>query len=121
MSDDVIEPRDDGTFDIRVHAQPGAGRTAVAGRHGDAVKLRVAAPPEGGRANDALGKLLAETFGVSPSKVTLVSGDRSRRKVFRVGGADVDEARRLLDRALETAEGPGNVTRQPGVARRRMR
>jgi uncharacterized protein (TIGR00251 family) len=121
MSDELIETRDDGTFDVRVHAQPGAGRTAVAGRHGDALKLRVAAPPEGGRANEALGKLLADTFGVSGSKVTLISGETSRRKVFRIAGVDVDEAKRLLSRTLETAEGPGNVTRQADIGRRRQR
>ena len=54
---------------LRVHVQPGAGRSAVVGRHGDALKVRVAAPPEGGRANEACRALVAETFGLAASAV----------------------------------------------------
>ena len=56
---------DNGTAVVRLHVQPGAGKTAVVGRHGDAVKVRVAAPPEGGRANDAVVVLMAATFDIS--------------------------------------------------------
>lgn len=107
MSDDVLEPRDDGTFVLRVHAQPGAGRSQVVGRHGDALKIRVAAPPEGGRANEALTKLVAETFGAAAGEVELVAGDSSRQKRFHVKGVELDDARRALNR-LTTGNTPGH-------------
>lgn len=85
---------------LRVHVQPGAGRTSVVGRHGDALKVRVAAPPEGGRANDACAALLAETFGVAPSSVTIASGASSRMKRFALDGLDLDGFRAQLERAV---------------------
>ena len=86
---------------LRVHVQPGAGRTAVVGRHGTSLKVRVAAPPEGGRANDACVALLAETFGVAPSAIQLVSGASSRMKRFRIDGVELDEFTKLLTAAVE--------------------
>jgi len=86
---------------LRVHVQPGAGRTAVVGRHGTSVKVRVAAPPEGGRANEATAALLAETFGVAPSTVELVSGGSSRMKRFKLIGVDLAEFTKLLEAALD--------------------
>jgi uncharacterized protein (TIGR00251 family) len=65
------------------------------------VKVRVAAPPVGGRANDAVTKLLAEAFGTSERAVVLVAGARSRAKRFRVEGLDLETARERLDLALE--------------------
>ena len=93
-----------GTVVLRVHVQPGAGRSAVVGRHGNALKLRVAAPPEGGRANEAVTALLTETFGVRAADIELASGASSRMKRFRLTGVDVDEFRTRLERAV--AGGP---------------
>jgi uncharacterized protein len=104
MVDDLYEVRDDGTVVLAVHAQPGAGRSAVVGRHGDALKVRVAAPPERGRANEAVAAMLAELLGVKPSAVSLVSGETSRQKRFAVAGVDLEE----LDRVLEEAVAGGN-------------
>lgn len=70
-----------------VHVQAGARRSGLAGMHGDAVKVRVAAPREGGRANEELRRLLAAELGVPPSSVEIVSGHTSRRKRIRVLGA----------------------------------
>ena len=81
---------------IRLHVQPGAGRTAVVGRHGDAVKVRVAAPPEGGRANDAVVALMAATFDVKLAQVSLVSGEASRAKRVRIDGIAEPEMERML-------------------------
>jgi uncharacterized protein (TIGR00251 family) len=102
---------------VHVHVQPGAGRTAVVGRHGDAVKVRVAAPPEGGRANDACVKLLADTFGVPASAVTLVSGPSSRIKRFRLDDVDVAEFRRLLSDVVEGSGAPGGPAAGGSVGR----
>ena len=99
---------------LRVHVNPGAGRSAVTGRHGDAVKLKVAAAPEGGRANDAVTALLATTLGVSRDQVTLTSGASSRSKRFRVESVDVDDVRRLLAEAM-AGDGAGNVRGRRGV------
>lgn len=81
---------------LRVHVQAGAGRSAVVGRFGDALKVKVAAPPEGGRANAAVTELLATTLGVPASGVALVSGQASRSKRFRIGPVPLDAARRLI-------------------------
>lgn len=63
-----------------VHASPGASRDEIAGWHADALKVRVAAPPAGGRANERLLRLLAGAFGVPSSSVRLLSGAAGRRK-----------------------------------------
>ena len=96
----------DGAVVLRVHAVAGAGRSAVTGRHGDALKVRVAAPPVDGRANVALTEMLASEFGLKPADVTLVSGETSRSKRFRLGGLDPDDADGAIERLLPSA-GPG--------------
>jgi uncharacterized protein len=70
---------------LTLHVQPGAKRTEVAGKHGDALKIRLAAPPVDGKANAELLRYLAHAFGVPQHNVTLVRGDSSRRKVVRIG------------------------------------
>jgi uncharacterized protein (TIGR00251 family) len=90
----------DGAVVLRVHAQPGGGRSAVTGRHGDALKVKVAAPPTEGRANAALLALLAKDFGLEPADVTLVSGGTSRTKRVRLGGLEPDDAPAAIDRLL---------------------
>jgi uncharacterized protein YggU (UPF0235/DUF167 family) len=90
----------------------------VQGRHGDALKVRVAAPPEKGRANDACTALVAELAGVAPTAVELTAGATSRAKRFTVRGVDVDELVRRLELALEeasgNARGRGSVPKAPG-------
>jgi uncharacterized protein (TIGR00251 family) len=92
---------------VRLHVQPGAGRTAVAGRHGDALKVRVGAPPQGGRANDAVVALLSEVLGVAPASVTIVSGASSRSKRIRVTGLAPADVERRLELALTGNAGSG--------------
>ncbi len=74
---------DDGCI-VTLHVQPGAKRTEVVGEHGDALKLRLAAPPVDGRANDALVMFLAEVLDISRQSVVLLSGQSSRRKRLRI-------------------------------------
>jgi uncharacterized protein (TIGR00251 family) len=102
-----------GTYDVEkdaivlhVHVQPRAGRTAVVGRHGDAVKLRVAAPPVDDRANTAVAELLADLFGVKAGDVELAAGATSRLKRFRLKGVDVEEIDARLDAAVDDQGGP---------------
>jgi len=67
-----------------LHVQPGAKRTEVAGVHGDALKVRLAAPPVDGKANAELLRFLADAFGVPLRQVALVRGETSRQKVVRI-------------------------------------
>jgi uncharacterized protein (TIGR00251 family) len=90
---------------LRVHVQPRAGRDVVTGRHGDALKVRVTAAPTDGRANDAVARLLAASFGVAPSTVELVSGWTSRTKRFRLAGVTAADARDRLRDLLRPATG----------------
>jgi uncharacterized protein YggU (UPF0235/DUF167 family) len=69
----------------------------VVGRHGDAWKIRVAAPPENGRANDALVRLLADTLSVPRNAVTLVSGHGARDKVVELAGVDASHVEERLE------------------------
>jgi uncharacterized protein (TIGR00251 family) len=80
---------------ISVHAQPGAKKSAVAGLHGDALKVRVAAPPVEGKANDALTAFVAKTLGLPRRAVSIVKGDSSREKLLLVADATADPARLL--------------------------
>jgi len=88
---------------VHIHVQPAAGRTAVVGRHGDALKVRIAAPPVDGRANAAASELLADTFGVKAAQVELTGGETSRTKRFRIKGLDAEDAEKYLRLALEDA------------------
>jgi uncharacterized protein len=84
------------TTRVRLRVSPGATRAAVVGRHGDGWKLRVAAAPERGKANEAVLALLAETLAVPRANVTLVSGGSSRDKIVELAGIEPDEIERLL-------------------------
>jgi uncharacterized protein (TIGR00251 family) len=82
---------------LRLHIQPGAKKTEVVGMHGDALKIRLAAPPVDGKANACLLTFLAETLGVAKSAVSLVSGDTSRAKRVHVSGVTDAEAKARLN------------------------
>jgi uncharacterized protein (TIGR00251 family) len=81
---------------LRLHIQPGARKTEVAGLHGEALKIRLAAPPVDGKANACLIAFLAERFGVAKSAVSLLSGDTSRVKRVHVSGLTATEAQARL-------------------------
>ena len=83
---------------LTLHVQPGAKKTEIAGLHGEALKIRLAAPPVDGKANACLLAFLADRCGVSRAAVRLRSGDSSRRKVVELAGhfEASDLARRLL-------------------------
>ncbi len=105
MIDDLFTMEDETTAIVLVHAQPGAGRSEVVGRYGDALKVRVAAPPENGRANSAISKLLADRFGLAPSSVQLTSGATGRTKRFKVKGVDEVIVRAVLERLVGGGRG----------------
>lgn len=98
---ELTETKDGVVLAVRVH--PGAGSTGLIGRHGAALKVRVGAPPTGGRANDAVIALVADLFGLKPAEVVLVSGQTSRDKRVRLGTLDLEAAGDLADLALRNA------------------
>ena len=69
---------------LQLHIQPGAKKTAVAGLHGEALKIRLAAPPVDGKANDALIAFLATALGLPKARISLTSGHSSRSKRLRI-------------------------------------
>jgi uncharacterized protein (TIGR00251 family) len=78
---------------LSVHVQPRAARTEVVGLHGDAIKIRLKAPPVDGAANDELIRFVAERLGLPRTAVELVGGATGRAKRLRITGAgDTAEA-----------------------------
>jgi uncharacterized protein (TIGR00251 family) len=81
---------------VRVHVVPGARQTVVAGLHGDRLKVKVASPPEKGKANEELLAFLARSLKVPRQSVHLSSGAASRAKVVAVHDLSPDLKSRLL-------------------------
>lgn len=75
---------------LEVYIQPRASKTEVAGLHGGAIKIRIAAPPVDNAANRALIEFVAQQLGVAKSCVHIVSGSTGRRKVLEVSGVTPD-------------------------------
>ena len=86
----------DGGCRLRLWVQPRAARNEVVGIQGDAVKVRLTAPPVEGKANLALVRFLAEQLGVSRNAVELTAGAGNRRKTVRVTGLTPAQARERL-------------------------
>lgn len=91
-----IERTGDGVR-LRLRIQPRASRTEVVGRHGDAIRIRISAPPVDGAANEALVRFLSDHLSVPRSAVSLVAGHGSRTKVVVVQGIDMHRAAVRLD------------------------
>ena len=89
-----IEHHPDGSL-VTVWAVPRASRTEIVGLHDDALRVRIAVPPEAGKANRELETILKTTSGAAA--VELVSGATTRRKTLVLRGVDPADARRLLD------------------------
>lgn len=85
---------------LTLHVQPGARRSGFVGRHGDALKVKVASPPLDGRANRAVIDLVSETFDLHASAITLLTGASSRQKRLLLAGLDAERATRTVDRIL---------------------
>lgn len=90
----VVEREAAVRFGVRV--QPRASRTEIAGLHGDALKVRVHAPPVDGAANEAVVDLLADRLRVARSRVRVVAGQTSRTKVIEVDGVGAQAIHALI-------------------------
>ena len=88
---------ENGSLVFAVRVAPRASRTAAAGEHDGALKVRVAAPPVEGAANEELTRFLARALGVSARAVEIVSGHSSRSKRVRVAGATAERVAKLVE------------------------
>ncbi|MGH7740485.1 MAG: DUF167 domain-containing protein [Candidatus Eiseniibacteriota bacterium] len=87
---------------VNVRVQPGARRNVIRGwLESGELRVAVSAPPEGGRANQAVVELLAEALALKSRAVSLTRGASSRSKSFEVEGLDESEARRRIDAAIQ--------------------
>jgi len=81
---------------LQLHIQPGAKKTALAGLHGEALKIRLAAPPVDGKANEALLSFLASCLQLPKARITLVSGHSSRSKRVRLSDCQLEQVAAVL-------------------------
>jgi uncharacterized protein (TIGR00251 family) len=87
-----------GSVRLTVRVQPRASRNEIVGRHGDALKIRLTAPPVDGAANDALARFLAHALDIPVRAITIVSGASSRTKIVELAGVTEDRVQRLMQR-----------------------
>ena len=106
MDTSALELRDTGEgCRLSVRVMPGARQDMVVGPHAGRLKMTVTAPPEKGRANQAVERLLATVLNVATSRVRVVSGETSRDKVVLVEECAADEVRRQLERTPRISSG----------------
>ena len=86
----------DGALRFKVQVVPRASRSEIVGEHNGALRVRIAAPPVDGAANDELVRLLSRAFGVKRSAIEITSGQASKTKQVRVTGATQPDLQKLL-------------------------
>ncbi len=87
----------DGSLLLSLYVQPRSGQNAIVGLHGDAVKLRLNAPPVDGKANKAVIAFFAKSLKIPKSAVTIKSGLQSRMKKILLTGVDEEQVRGLIE------------------------
>jgi len=92
----MLTSHKDGSLLLAVKVAPGASRDRVVGPYGDSLKIAVTAPPQGGRANAAVCRLIAGALGLAKGDVTLHAGGGSPRKVLRLANVSADRVRTAL-------------------------
>lgn len=98
----------DNAVTIRLRVQPRAPRTEIVGEHAGAIKLRVAAPPVDGKANEECRRFLAKLLKVGATSIEIISGDSSRDKVIRVSNVSAERVLEMLHRETHGAPGGKN-------------
>lgn len=81
---------------VSIKAIPNAPRSEVVGWLGDALKVKVHAPPVEGRANEVLREFLAEHLGVPRRAITVLRGDTSRQKLIRIDGLSLEQVKQIV-------------------------
>ncbi len=89
--------RDGDDVILNLHIQPGAKTTEIVGRHGDALKIRLAAPPVDGKANAALVAFVAAKVSLGRTAVEVISGQTARAKRVRIAGVMPADVRKALE------------------------
>jgi uncharacterized protein (TIGR00251 family) len=89
--------RDGNPFILNVLVQPKASEDSIVGLHGEALKVKVTAPPAGGKANQRLRQLLAGALNVGQSDIEIIRGHTSRRKVLRIWNVTPEQVREFLN------------------------
>ena len=84
---------------LHLRVSPGATRSRIVGKHGDGWKIHVTAPPEDGRANAAVVRLIADAVSVSRGAVSVVSGHGGKDKIVELAGIELGRAERRLNEA----------------------
>lgn len=88
----------EGVLTLSLHVQPGAARTAPAGKYGEsALKLKISAPARDGKANRACQKFFSDLLGIPLARVTLIRGAGSRDKVIRIDSLNHEEMRKIVE------------------------
>ena len=90
----------DGALIFKVLVVPRASRSEIVGEHNGALRVRLAAPPVDGAANEELVRLLARAFGLRKSAVEITAGQTSKRKEVRLKGGSFATLRELLEKRL---------------------
>jgi uncharacterized protein (TIGR00251 family) len=88
---------------LLVRAQPGARRRGIQGERAGALRVAVTAPPQDGRANEAIAEVLREAFKLKRSELQLVCGEKSRHKSFLVRGLTREQLEARLAELLQNA------------------
>lgn len=81
---------------LKIHLLPRASRDEICGLHGDALKIKVTAPPVEGKANMALQRFIAKKLNLAASQIEIMAGQRSREKILRISGI----SRAAVEKAL---------------------
>lgn len=95
-----LEETSDGVL-LPVQAQPKARKNAIVGTHDGRLKIAVTQPPEKGKANAALMKLLATSLKLRRSQIELISGVTSSKKMFRITGVERADVSKQIQKILE--------------------
>ncbi|MGH7793187.1 MAG: DUF167 domain-containing protein [Thermodesulfobacteriota bacterium] len=83
--------KEESSITLEIQVQPRSSRDEISGFQNGRVKVKVTAPPEGGKANEKLREIIGKAFGVAKSKVEIVRGETSRLKTIRIHGVSKDE------------------------------
>ncbi|MCB6182995.1 DUF167 domain-containing protein [Leeia sp. TBRC 13508] len=90
------QQKGDQTIVLTLYIQPGAKSSEISGEHGEALKIRLAAPPVEGKANQALIRFLSEKLAIPKQAITLLSGETNRNKRVQIIGLSVEAIENVL-------------------------